>query len=54
MDKEKFEKMAEMMKDCCADEKGMADCRSMMKKRVMQWGVGKEAEKKEKDAEKTE
>jgi hypothetical protein len=53
MDKEKFEKMAEMMKGCCMDEKGMANCCAMMKK-IMQWGRGKEEEKKEKDTEKTE
>jgi len=52
MDKEKLEKMFEMMKGCCTDEKGMANCCSMMKK-MMQFGGGKEAEKK-KDAEKVE
>jgi hypothetical protein len=52
MDKEKFEKMAEMMKGCCADEGNISSCCSMMKK-MMQCGGGKEAEKMEKDAEKT-
>jgi len=52
MDKEKFEKMVEMRKGFCTDEKGMANCCSMMKK-VMQFGEGKEEEKKE-DAGKTE
>jgi len=52
MDKEKFEKMAEMMKGCCTDEKGMANCCAMMKK-MMQYGEGKEAEKK-KDAGKAD
>jgi hypothetical protein len=52
MDKEKFEKMFEMMKGCCKDEKGMANCCAMMMK-MMQWGGGKEEEKK-KDTGKTE
>jgi len=51
MDKEKFEKMAEMMKGFCTDEKGMTNCCAMMKK-MMQFGGGKEEEKKEKDTEK--
>lgn len=46
MDKEKFEKMFEMMKGCWTDEKGMANCCSIMMKKMMQWGKGKEAEKK--------
>ena len=53
MDKEKFEKMVEMMKGCCTDEKGMANCCAMMMK-MMQFGGGKEEEKKEKDAVETE
>jgi len=53
MDKEKLEKMAEMMKGCCTDEGSISGCCSMMKK-MMQFGGGKEEEKKEKDAEKTE
>jgi hypothetical protein len=52
MDKEKVEKMVEMMKGCCTDEKGMANCCAMMKK-MMQYGEEKEAEKK-KDAGKAE
>ena len=52
MDKEKFEKMVEMMKGCCTDEEGMANCCSMMKK-MMGYGVRKETEKK-KDTEETE
>ncbi len=54
MDKEKFEKMAEMMKSCCCkDEEGMANCCAMMRK-MMRYGEGKEAGKKKKDAGKTE
>ncbi len=54
MDKEKFEKMAEMMKGCCSDEAGLAGCCSMMRK-MMEFGEGKEtAEKKKKDAVETE
>ena len=53
MDKEKFEKMVEMMRGFCKDEKGMTKCQAMMKK-MMQYGEGKEAEKKKKDAGKTE
>ena len=53
MDKEKFEKMVEMMKGFCKDEKGMANCCSMMTK-MMRYGEGKEtAEKKKKDTEET-
>ena len=52
MDKEKFEKMAEMMKGCCADEGSISSCCSIMKK-MMQYNEGKEAaEKKEKDTRK--
>jgi flagellar biosynthesis regulator FlbT len=53
MDKEKFEKMVEMMKGCCKDEESMANCCSMMKK-MMQCGEGQEAGKKEKDTGETE
>jgi hypothetical protein len=45
MDKEKFEKMFEVMKGCCTDEKGLTNCCAMMKK-MMPYGEGKEAEKK--------
>jgi hypothetical protein len=54
MDKEKFEKMVEMMKDCCTDEEGMANCCSMMMKKMMRHGEGKETAEKKKDAGKTE
>jgi hypothetical protein len=37
----KFEKMAEMMRNCCPREGDMADCCSMMKK-MMQYCEGKE------------
>jgi hypothetical protein len=53
MDKEKFEKMFEMMKGCCTDEKGMVNCCSMMMEKMMQFGGGKEEEKKGKDTGKT-
>ena len=36
MDKEKFEKMFEMMKGCCTGEEGSANCCSMMKKMMQQ------------------
>jgi peroxiredoxin family protein len=49
MDKEKLEKMVEMMKGCCKDEGGMMDCCSMMRK-MMGYGERKETEKKKKDA----
>jgi hypothetical protein len=42
----KFEKMAEMMRNCCKDEGGLADCCSMMKKMM---GQMKRGEKKEKE-----
>jgi hypothetical protein len=42
----KFEKMAEMMRNCCKGEGGMADCCSMMKKMM---GQEKRGEKKEKE-----
>ncbi|MGZ3538111.1 MAG: hypothetical protein ACXVAB_08780 [Thermodesulfobacteriota bacterium] len=32
MDKEKLEKMAEMMKGCCTDEGSFSSCCSIMKK----------------------
>lgn len=54
MDKrEKYEKMFEMMKSCCPEEGGMADCCSMMKK-MMQCGEkqGKLKEKKKETGEK--
>jgi len=53
MDKEKFEKMAEMMKGCCTDEEGLANCCSMMRK-MMRYGESKKTEEKKKDSEKTE
>jgi hypothetical protein len=53
MDKEKFAKMAEMMKGCCTDEKGFANCCAMMKK-MMGYGERKETEEKKKESEKTE
>jgi len=42
----KFEKMAEMMRNCCKGEGDMADCCSMMKKMM---GQEKRGEKKEKE-----
>ncbi len=53
MDKEKFEKMAEMMKGCCSDEESLSGCCSMMKK-MMGFGEKKEAEKEKRESEKTE
>jgi hypothetical protein len=47
MDKEKFEKMVEMMKGC-TDEEGMANCCSMMRK-MMQCCERKRKENKKKD-----
>jgi len=38
----KFEKMAEMMKNCCPGEGDMTDCCSMMKKMMMRCHEGKE------------
>jgi len=53
MDKKgKFEKMAEMMKNCCIGESNMADCCSMMKK-MMEFCEGEETEKKKKDTGET-
>lgn len=48
MDKEKFEKIIEMMKGCCTDEEGMPNCCSMMKK-MIKCRVGEEAGKNKKD-----
>ena len=53
MDKEKFEKMVEMMKGCCTDEEGKANCCSMMMK-MMQYGKGKKTEEKKGDTRETE
>lgn len=45
----KLEKMLEMMRNCCSDHGGMADCCSMMKK-MMRYGGGEESTtKKEKE-----
>jgi len=49
MDKEKFEKMMEMMRGCCQGERDKVDCCSMMKK-MMRYGEGEETQKKKKDA----
>lgn len=43
-----FEKMAEMMKNCCKEEGSMADCCAMMKK-MMGWGEGPETTEEKKD-----
>ncbi len=48
MDKEKFEKMMEMIKECCQGKGDMADCCSMMRK-MMRCGEREEAGKKKKD-----
>ena len=48
MDKEKLEKMAEMMKGCCTDEGSISSCCSMMKK-MMCYGEGKDTGEKKKD-----
>jgi hypothetical protein len=53
MDKEKFEKMVEMMKGFCTDEGGMANCCSMLKK-MMCYGEGKETGERKKDTAETE
>jgi hypothetical protein len=51
MDKKgKFEKMAEMMRNCCKGEGDMADCCSMMKK-MMQHCEEEESKKKKKKGE---
>jgi hypothetical protein len=52
MDKEKVEKMLEMMKGCCTDEKGMANCCAMMKK-MMRYGERKEPGEMKKDTGET-
>jgi len=49
---EKFEKMIEMMKNCCSEESEMTDCCSMMKK-MMQCGR-EELKEKKKETEKKE
>jgi hypothetical protein len=49
MDKEKFGKMAEMMKGCCTDEGSISSCCSMMKK-IMGHAEGEKTGKEEKDA----
>jgi len=52
MDKEgKFEKMAEMMKNCCKGEGGMADCCSMMRKMMQCGEEEKSTEKKNETGE---
>jgi len=48
MDKEKFEKMMEMMRGCCQGERDKVDCCSMMKK-MMLYGEREEAGKKKKN-----
>ncbi len=48
MDKEKFEKMVEMMRGWCQSEGDIPNCCAMMKK-MMQQSERKEAEKKKKD-----
>jgi len=48
MDKEKYGKMVEMMKGCCTDEEGLANCCAMMKK-MMRYGEREETHKKKKD-----
>ena len=54
MDKKgKFEKMAEMMKNCCTGEGNMADCCSMMKK-MMQCDKEGGSEEKKKGTGETE
>lgn len=51
---EKFEKMAEMMRNCCSGDKGMVDCCSMIRK-MMRCGEGEElATKKKKETGVTE
>jgi hypothetical protein len=41
----KFEKMAEMMRNCCKGEGDMADCCSMMRKMMGQEKIGEKKEK---------
>lgn len=52
MDKEKFEKMFEMMRNCCTDEEGLAGCCSMMKK-MMRNGEREETGKRKEDTGET-
>jgi len=42
----KFEKMAEMMRNCCPEKEDMADCCSMMKKMMQCYEEKDETEKK--------
>jgi hypothetical protein len=51
--KGKFEKMAEIMKNCCTGEGDRADCCSMMKK-MMKFCEGEETKEKKKDTGETE
>jgi len=54
MDKQgKFEKMAEMMKSFCTGEGSMADCCSMMMKKMMQCCEGEKPGKKKETGEET-
>ena len=53
MDKEKLEKMAEMMKGCCTDEGSTSSCCSMMKK-MMRHAEGEKSDKEERNAVETE
>lgn len=48
----KFEKMAEMMRNCCPGERDMADCCSMMRK-MMRCHEGKKETEKKKETGKT-
>jgi len=51
---EKFEKMAEMVRNCCSGDEGRANCCSMMRK-MMRYGEGEElATKKKKETRVTE
>ena len=48
MDKKgKFEKMAEMMRNCCKDEGELADCCSMMRKMMEQMKRGDKKDKED-------
>jgi hypothetical protein len=49
-ERRRFEKMVEMMRNCCLEEHGMADCCSMMRK-MMRCGEGEETAKKKKETE---
>jgi hypothetical protein len=53
MDKEKFEKMAEMTKGCFADEGSISSCCSLMKK-MMRHPEPEKTDQEEKDAAETE